>query len=110
MATAEQISALADALSGQLDEQKAADAAFRAQQEAAAQRLGSLQDEMLAKMLGKQRRPEQEYPAEILEIANALRAQPRLIPAVQAFLRKLVEKINAAVDTEIKAALGEVPK
>lgn len=44
-------------------------------------------------------------PPEVQEIVSALQVQPRLIPAVQKFVRDKVAAINAAV----ASVLGEVP-
>ena len=94
---------LAGMIGEQLQEQGKADADFRAQQAAVRNRSAGLYDDILSKMV---RKPEPQYAPEILDIANALRAQPRLIPAVQKFLTDLVARVNAAVD----AALMEPPK
>ena len=92
-------------LADQMNQQKAADEAMRAEIEEQHAKMRSAQDALMAGFLGKQQGP--QYPQAVLEIANALVAQPRLIQPVQLFLQKLVGKINDAVNAAVAEALGQ---
>ena len=92
---------LAGMFSEQLAEQGKADADFRAQQTAMRQKTAGVYDDIISRM---SRKAEPTYPQEVIDIANALTREPRLIPAVSKFLTALVVKVNAALAAAIKEA------
>lgn len=96
--------AAGEALAGQMEEQKAMDASFRQNMEDSYAQVGEAKEALMAGFLNKNKGP--EYPPEVLEIANALIAQPRLIQPTQVFLAQMVERINQAVNDIVAEALG----
>lgn len=96
--------ALGEALANQLEEQQKYDAEFRAHTESTREQAKQVQDALFDSLHKKRSGP--EYPKEVIEIANALMAQPRLIPPMQAFLKTLATKINDAVNQAVNEALG----
>jgi len=94
--------AMSDVLSRQIEEQTKADATFSAANDALAQKVSEAQQKLLEKLYGKNKPA--EYPPEVLNIANALIASPRLIPLVDAYLKKLVAAVNTAVDQALSEA------
>lgn len=94
--------ATAEILNSQLQEQSEADNAFAAANAALQSKVKEAQQQLLSKVFGKS--PQQTYSPEVLAIANALTASPRLVPLVDAYLKKLVAAVNSAVDQALSEA------
>lgn len=88
--------AMGKLLGEQMADQAKADKAQRAQMEQLSQQTAAARGQLLEGFLNPE--PEQTYPPEVQAIANALTAQPRLVPAVDKFLKRAVARINSAVD------------
>lgn len=95
---------LAEAAANLQEQGKAAEAAFAANQEKLAAERAAVSDAFLRRMV-EGSKPQVELPTDVQQIVNALLAQPRLVPAVQAFLTEKVGEINAALEQ----ILGPVP-
>lgn len=98
--------ALGEQLASQMQEQEAIDADFRQKQNEAYAGVNAVRDSLVDAFLNKHKPKGPQYPPEIIEIANALLSQPRLIAPTQQFLRNLVARINAAVDAAVNESLG----
>ena len=101
----ETAAALGEMLHNQLQEQDAMEQAFRKQQEKSLEQIESVRDDLIAGYLKKRQAAEQQFPPEVLAIAQALVAQPRLIQPTAVFVQKLVERINTAVEEAINDLL-----
>lgn len=99
--------ALGETLAAQMKEQEKLEAQFREQQEQTMAQVKSARDEILQAFLRRKEQGVAEYPPQIIEIANALMAQPRLIQPVQQFIATLVAKINNAVNEVIAEMVSD---
>lgn len=95
--------AFADILRQQVSEQSSSDAAHNDLLRAQQAKTADAQSRLLERIMPSRKTP--EWPKEVLDIANALVAQPRLIPMVDAFLKKLVGAVNDAVEKALAEAM-----
>jgi hypothetical protein len=102
--------AVGDTLASQMREQEASEAQLRAAQEEQNAQIGTARNALMDAFLNKHKQKGPQYPPEIIEIANVLLAQPRLIEPTQIFLRTVVAKINAAVNDIVAEATGQEPE
>lgn len=96
--------AVMDILANQIDEQKNADDAQRGIADALAAKTAEAQARLLEKVMGKKAPP---IPPAVQEIVNALVSQPILIAPTQAFVRKLVANISAAIQKVVMESSPE---
>jgi len=95
--------ATAEIIRTQSEEATAADKLHQETMTALRERMAEGQAKLLDKIMGGKA----TYPQAVMDIANALTAQPILIPAVDAFLKKVKTKVEAAIQAALQAALTE---
>lgn len=104
-----QADAMAGMLASELGKIEESDAAFKAQQQAQQEQMRGVYDDMFKSLAAKMGQgSEPELPDELKEIVTVLQAQPRLVPAVQAFLQEKVAALNKAID-EVLGPVGKPP-
>jgi hypothetical protein len=108
--TKEFAEAVGETLAGQMREQEASEAQLRAVQDEQNAQISTVRNALMDAFLNKHKNKGPQYPAEVVEIANVLMAQPRLIQPTQMFLQSIVAKINAAVNEVVSDALGQPPE
>jgi len=87
-----------------VEEETKANEAHAATVAALNNRVSEAQQRLFEKIMPK--RPEViQWPPEVIAIANALTAQPRLIPLVDSYVKKLVTAVNDAVTKVLTDAM-----
>lgn len=99
--------ALGEMLHDQIREQDAMEQAFRKQQAKSLEQIEAVRDDLIAGYLKKRQASEQQFPPEVLQIAQVLVAQPRLIQPTAVFVQRLVARINEAVEDVISDLLKD---
>jgi len=106
MTSPEMASMLGDAIASQMADQEKTEAKFREHQEQLNDQCEAIQQQIVEAYMKKRNAAEPQYPPQVIEIANALIAQPRLVRPVQMFLQRLIAEINQAVDEAVAEVLG----
>lgn len=99
---------IAQMMGDQLDGQAQATREFNDAQADHVNATKAIQEEMFKSIMGK-KNSQAQYPPQVLEIANALTAQPALIPPVQRYVTYLFGEINRHLAELTNAGYGGMP-